>query len=52
MAEAAERVALLGEQIRTVANRHRGDVASASSVLLDVTVKREMFWTELPEFGE
>jgi len=36
MAEAAARVAALGEEIRTVANRHRGNVASASSVLLDV----------------
>jgi len=36
MAEGAERVALLGEEIRTVASRHRSSVASASSVLLDV----------------
>jgi methyl-accepting chemotaxis protein len=35
-AEAAERVARLGEEIRTVADRHRGSVAAASSVLLDV----------------
>jgi methyl-accepting chemotaxis protein len=35
-AEAAARVALLGEEIRTVADRHRASVASASSVLLDV----------------
>jgi methyl-accepting chemotaxis protein len=34
--EAAERVAGLGQEISTVANRHRSDVTSASSVLLDV----------------
>jgi len=36
MAEAAERAAQLGEEIRTVAERHRGDVAAAGSALLDV----------------
>jgi methyl-accepting chemotaxis protein len=36
MAEAADRAAQLGEEIRTVADRHRGDVAAASGVLLDV----------------
>ncbi len=34
--EAAERVATLGEEIGVVANRHHGDIASASTVLLDV----------------
>jgi len=36
MAEAADRAAQLGEEIRTVAERHRGDVAAAGSALLDV----------------
>ncbi len=36
MADAAERAAQLGEEIRAVADRHRGDVAAAGSVLLDV----------------
>jgi len=36
MADAAERAAQLGEEIRTVADRHRGDVAAAGSALLDV----------------
>jgi methyl-accepting chemotaxis protein len=35
-ADAAERVARLGEEIRTVADGQRGSVAAASSVLLDV----------------
>ena len=36
MAESAARVAQLGDEIRTVADRHRGDVSAASTVLLDV----------------
>ncbi len=36
MAEAAGRAAQLGEEIRTVADRHRDDVAAAGTVLLDV----------------
>ena len=36
MAEAADRAAQLGEEIRTVAERHRGDVAAAGRALLDV----------------
>jgi methyl-accepting chemotaxis protein len=36
MAEAAGRVAQLGEEIRAVADRHRGDVQAAGSALLDV----------------
>jgi len=36
MADAATRVAQLGEEIRTVADRHRGDVMAAGSTLLDV----------------
>jgi methyl-accepting chemotaxis protein len=34
--EAADRVATLGGEIGAVASRHRGDVASAATVLLDV----------------
>ncbi len=49
MADAAERVALLGEEIRTVATRHRGDVASASTVLLDV---REVVQTTSKQVAE
>ncbi len=36
MADAAGRAAQLGEEIRTVADRHRSDVAAAGTVLLDV----------------
>src|SRR5260370_4847727 len=36
MADAAERAAQRGEEIRTVAERHRGDVATAGTALLDV----------------
>src|SRR2546421_12793614 len=36
MADAAARVARLGEEIRTVADRHRSDIAAAGTTLLDV----------------
>jgi methyl-accepting chemotaxis protein len=36
MGDAAGSVARLGEEIRTVADRHRGDVGAAGSALLDV----------------
>ena len=36
IAESAQRVTKLGEEIRTVADRHRHDVMSASSALLEV----------------
>jgi methyl-accepting chemotaxis protein len=36
MTDAASRVARLGEQIRTVADRHRNDIAAAGHTLLDV----------------
>ena len=35
MSDAASRVARLGEEIRTVADRHRNDVAAAGTTLLD-----------------
>src|SRR6266487_1554780 len=49
MADAAERAAKLGEEIRTVADRHRGDVAAASSVLLNV---REVVQTTSKQIGQ
>ena len=36
MADAASHVARLGEEIRTVADRHRNDIAAAGNTLLDV----------------
>jgi methyl-accepting chemotaxis protein len=48
-AEAAEQVARLGEEIRTVADRHRGSVAAASTVLLDV---REVVQTTSHQVSE
>ena len=48
-AEAAERVARLGEEIRTVADRHRGSMAAASTVLLDV---REVVQTTSKQVSE
>jgi len=48
-AEAAERVARLGEEIRTVADRHQGSMAAASSVLLDV---REVVQTTSKQVSE
>ena len=49
MAEAADRTAQLGEEIRTVADRHRGDVAAAGKALLDV---REVVQTTSRQIGE
>jgi len=49
MADAAERAAKLGEEIRTVADRHRGDVAAAGSVLLNV---REVVQTTSKQIGQ
>src|SRR5258708_19521768 len=49
MAAAASQVARLGDEIRTVANRHRGDVAAAGSALLDV---REVVKTTSQHVGE
>src|SRR5207248_3455 len=49
MAEAAERTARLGEEIRTVADRHRGDVAAAGKALLDV---REVVQTTSRQISE
>src|SRR6267378_1387302 len=49
MADAAERTAKLGAEIRTVADRHRGDVAAAGSVLLNV---REVVQTTSKQIGQ
>ena len=49
MADAAERAAKLGEEIRTVAERHRGDVAAAGGVLLDV---REVVQTSSKQIAQ
>jgi len=49
MADAAERAAQLGEEIRTVAERHRGDVAAAGGVLLDV---REVVQTSSKQIAQ
>ena len=48
MAAAAAQVAQLGEEIRTVADRHRGDVAAAGTALLDV---REVVQTTSKQVG-
>ncbi len=49
MGDSAERVAQLAEEIRVVANRHRGDVAAAGSALLDV---REVVQTTSKQVAE
>src|SRR2546425_3313936 len=49
MADAAERAATLGEEIRSVAERHRGDVAAAGGVLLDV---REVVQTSSKQIAQ
>src|SRR5437899_11106077 len=49
MAEAADRTAQLGAEIRTVADRHRGDVAAAGKALVDV---REVVQTKSRQIGE
>jgi methyl-accepting chemotaxis protein len=52
MAEAAARVARLGEEIRTVADRHRGDVAAAGNTLLDVREVVRTTATEVTQLAE
>ena len=49
MADAADQAARLGEEIRTVAERHRGDVAGAGGVLLDV---REVVQTSSKQIAQ
>jgi methyl-accepting chemotaxis protein len=52
MSEAAARVARLGEEIRTVADRHRGDVAAAGNTLLDVREVVRTTATEVTQLAE
>ncbi len=52
MGEAAARVAGLGEEIRTVADRHRGDVAAAGSALLDVREVVQTTSTQVTQLAE
>jgi methyl-accepting chemotaxis protein len=52
MAEAAGRAAQLGEEIRTVADRHRGDVAAAGTVLLDVREVVQTTSKQIAQLGD
>ena len=52
MADAADRAAKLGEEIRTVADRHRGDVAAAGSVLLNVREVVQTTSKQISQLGE
>lgn len=52
MADAAARVARLGEEIRTVADRHRNDVAAAGSTLLDVREVVRTTATEVTQLAQ
>jgi methyl-accepting chemotaxis protein len=52
MSDAASRVARLGEEIRTVADRHRNDVAAAGSTLLDVREVVRTTATEVTQLAE
>jgi methyl-accepting chemotaxis protein len=52
MSDAASRVARLGEEIRTVADRHRSDVAAAGSTLLDVREVVRTTATEVTQLAE
>jgi len=52
MADAASRVARLGEEIRTVADRHRNDVAAAGSTLLDVREVVRTTATEVTQLAQ
>ncbi|HJS42443.1 MAG TPA: methyl-accepting chemotaxis protein [Gemmatimonadales bacterium] len=52
MTEAAARVARLGEEIRTVADRHRGDIAAAGNTLLDVREVVRTTGTEVTQLAQ
>src|SRR5204863_514713 len=52
MADAAERAAELGEAVRAVADRHRGDVAAAGSVLLNVREVVQTASKQISQLGE
>ena len=52
MTDAAARVATLGEEIRTVADRHRNDIAAAGITLLDVREVVRTTGTEVTQLAE
>ena len=52
MADAASQVARLGEEIRTVADRHRNDIAAAGHTLLDVREVVRTTGTEVTQLAE
>ena len=52
MADAASHVARLGEEIRTVADRHRNDIAAAGNTLLDVREVVRTTGTEVTQLAE
>ncbi len=52
MTDAAARVARLGEEIRTVADRHRHDIAAAGNTLLDVREVVRTTGTEVTQLAE
>jgi methyl-accepting chemotaxis protein len=52
MTDAASRVARLGEEIRTVADRHRSDIAAAGNTLLDVREVVRTTGTEVTQLAE
>ncbi len=52
MTDAAARVAGLGEEIRTVADRHRNDIAAAGNSLLDVREVVRTTGTEVTQLAE
>jgi len=52
MADAASRVARLGEEIRTVADRHRNDITAAGNTLLDVREVVRTTGTEVTHLAE
>src|SRR5438034_11808659 len=52
MADAASHFSRLGEEIRTVANRHRNDVAAAGTTLLDVREVVRTTATEVTQLAE
>src|SRR5439155_1210008 len=52
IAEAATRLAQLGEEIRAVADRHRGDIQAASGALLDVREVVQTTSTQITQLAE
>ena len=52
MTDAASRVARLGEEIRTVADRHRNDIAAAGNTLLDVREVVRTTSTEVTQLAQ